>query len=502
MAAASIEVKPQPDDSVFKPALVLMSGRTMAFAATFFIPIVLARILSPAQFGTYKQLFLVWGTVYYIAQLGMASSLYYFLPRTPRSAGAFAANAMCFLGTIGIISCAGIWISAPAISRWLSNQELTAYLHWIGLYVFLMMLSTALEIVLISRGKYLWAATTYAASDLVRASAFIVPVLLFHNLEWLLRGAVSLAFVRAAVTFIYFRREFGREFRPDAGSLKMQLSYALPFGLAVVVEILQANLPQYAVSHLFDPATLAIFAVGCLQIPLVDFAASPTSDVMMVKMQERLAEGRTRAVLDIWHDTTWKLALLFVPLTAFVMADAREIIVLLYTPRYLASVPIFLMWSVTILLTILQVDGVLRVFAETRLLLILNLMRLAIIGGLLKFALSDFHLVGGAMVPVAATLLFKAVGLIRFKRLMQIGVSELLPWRALGGLFVAAGSGVVAVLVVKEEVHLPSLPLIALTGIVFTVIYVTLTWSLGLLKANERLAIVGWLRRARLVTEA
>jgi len=282
----------------------------------------------------------------------------------------------------------------------------------------------------------------------------------------------------------------------------MQLSYALPFGLAVVVEILQANLPQYAVSHLFDPATLAIFAVGCLQIPLVDFAASPTSDVMMVKMQERLAEGRTRAVLDIWHDTTWKLALLFVPLTAFVMADAREIIVLLYTPRYLASVPIFLMWSVTILLTILQVDGVLRVFAETRLLLILNLMRLAIIGGLLKFALSEFHLVGGAMVTVAATLLFKAVGLIRFKRLMQIGVSELLPWRALGGLFVAAGSGVVAVLVVKEEVHLPSLPLIALTGIVFTVIYVTLTWSLGLLKANERLAIVGWLRRARLVTEA
>ena len=117
------------------------------------------------------------------------------------------------------------------------------------------------------------------------------------------------------------------------------MAYALPFGLAVLVEILQANLPQYVVAHLFNPATFAIFAVGCLPIPLVDFAATPTSDVMMVKMQERLAEGRKQAVLEIWHDTTWKLALLFFPLAAFLMVDARELIVLLFTERYIASAP-------------------------------------------------------------------------------------------------------------------------------------------------------------------
>ena len=62
MAAAPITIdEPQAEapGSVFKPALLLMSGRTLAFAATFFIPMVLARIFDPAQFGTYKQLFLV-----------------------------------------------------------------------------------------------------------------------------------------------------------------------------------------------------------------------------------------------------------------------------------------------------------------------------------------------------------------------------------------------------------------------------------------------------------
>jgi O-antigen/teichoic acid export membrane protein len=74
-------------DSGVKPTFLLMSGRTVAFAATFFIPVVLARVFSQAEFGTYKQIFLVYATLYYIAQFGMAESLFYFLPSASREAG-------------------------------------------------------------------------------------------------------------------------------------------------------------------------------------------------------------------------------------------------------------------------------------------------------------------------------------------------------------------------------------------------------------------------------
>src|SRR5437879_12894336 len=62
-------------NSTFKPTLVLMSGRSLAFAATFFIPMVLVRVFDQTEFGTYKQLFLIVSTLYGIAQLGMAESL-------------------------------------------------------------------------------------------------------------------------------------------------------------------------------------------------------------------------------------------------------------------------------------------------------------------------------------------------------------------------------------------------------------------------------------------
>ncbi len=500
-AAATIDVSTSlASESVFKPALLLMSGRTVAFAATFFIPLVLARVFDPAQFGTYKQLFLIWGTVYSIAQLGMASSLYYFLPRAPRMGGQYVANCLLFLAATGLVCLGALVIAAPKLSHWLSNSELSQYLPWIGLYICLTMFAMALEIVLISRSRYRWAAASYAVSDLVRAAVFIVPALWFRQLDWLLKGAVLLAFLRAAVMMFYFRREFRGSFKPDRALLRNQLAYALPFGLAVLVEILQASLPQYVVSHLFDPATFAIFAVGCLQIPLVDFAASPTSDVMMVKMQERLAEGRKQAVLAIWHDTTWKLALLFFPLAAFLMVDAREFIVFLFTRRYIASAPIFMVWSGMILLTTLQVDGVMRVFAQTRFLLALNLMRLAIIAGLIQWSLGEFHLLGAAMVTVLATLLFKAGALIRMKRLLGVSAVNLLPWRSLGALLAAAVCGAVVAMAVKSQIHISPLPTILATGVAYAVTYAGLVWRFDLLNASERLAIAAWVRRTRIAT--
>jgi len=59
---AAVIIPASKSESVFRPALLLMSGRTLAFVATFFIPVVLTRIFDPAQFGTYKQLFLVFST--------------------------------------------------------------------------------------------------------------------------------------------------------------------------------------------------------------------------------------------------------------------------------------------------------------------------------------------------------------------------------------------------------------------------------------------------------
>ena len=164
-------------------------------------------------------------------------------------------------------------------------------------------------------------------------------------------------------------------------------------------------------------------------------------------------------MLEIWHETTGKLALLFFPLAALMIAGAREIIILLFTVKYVASIPIFMAWSMTILFAILQVDGVLRVFAQTRLLLVLNVMRLIIIGGLLQVSLAKFSLIGRSSSSCLLTAAFKAGALMRMKSLLEVSAVNLLPWRNFAGLLGASfGAAVAAFGVAKSLLPYPYVP--------------------------------------------
>jgi O-antigen/teichoic acid export membrane protein len=221
----------------------------------------------------------------------------------------------------------------------------------------------------------------------------------------------------------------------------------------------------------------------------VELLGSSAGDVMMVKMQGALATDRSRVVLELWHETTAKLALLFFPMAALVVVAAREIIVLVYTDRYLASVPILIVWSSLALLAPFSVDGVLRVFAQTKVLLILNVVRLTIIVALMPWALG-YGLVLGTLVVVLANAVFKIAGLLRIKMLLRVGVRELLPWRRLATfLAMAIVAGAVA-WGIRYELSGRAIPLILAVEIAFGALtYGILVWSLNVLSDREKLAL-------------
>src|SRR5262249_34187103 len=182
--------------------------------------------------------------------------------------------------------------------------------------------------------------------------------------------------------------------------LKEQCAYALPFSLSVIVQVIQQNYHQYAVAFHFDAATFAIYSVGCLQIPLVDFMATPVSNVMMVRMAEELRERGVRRLLPIWNDTTHKLALLFFPFVGLLVVNAYPLITLLFTKAYVASVPIFMVWCLSFLMTVFQTDGVLRVFAQMRYLLAINLVRLLLVLLTMNRFLSRFRMIGAVLITL------------------------------------------------------------------------------------------------------
>ena len=111
-----------PDvDRISRAARLLAVGRAPGVVVAFAIPLVLARMFDQAEFGTYKQLFLIYATLFGLAQLGMAESLYYFVPREPAKAGRHVANAIVALAAIGL-ACVAVLYHGRDADRRLAEQ--------------------------------------------------------------------------------------------------------------------------------------------------------------------------------------------------------------------------------------------------------------------------------------------------------------------------------------------------------------------------------------------
>jgi O-antigen/teichoic acid export membrane protein len=245
----------------------------------------------------------------------------------------------------------------------------------------------------------------------------------------------------------------------------------MPFALAVGIEVLQANLHSYVVAARFDAATFAIYAVGCLQIPLVDLITTSAANVMMVKMAEDAIQERRETALALWHHTIARLALLIFPLAVVLVLLARDVIVTLFTSTYVASVPIFMAWTLTILPAAFCVDAVLRAYAQTRFLFAMNLLRLGLVVGLIPWCLSAFGLVGAVLVTLLATTVVRVLGIARIARVMKAPLTRILPWRHLAGVALCAIAAAPPAYWLSRYSHWPRPVVLVAAGLLYWMVY-------------------------------
>lgn len=215
---------------------------------------------------------------------------------------------------------------------------------------------------------------------------------------------------------------------------------------------------------------------------------------MMVKMGEDLRDGRNADALELWLDTTRKLALLFAPLVGGLIVTAPKLIVLLFTANYAASVPLFMVWSTSMLFAAIMTDSVLRVHAETRFLVVLNVLRFAVVALTIVPFLSRFGLMGAVLVTLLATTLAKLVALVRVSSILRCGPGRVLPWRSLLSISAVAFGAALPCLLLEPALKLPALPALLILGAVYAAGYALLLWFFGPLSREERHRILQWLQ--------
>ncbi len=136
----------------------------------------------------------------------------------------------------------------------------------------------------------------------------------------------------------------------------------------------------------------------------------------------------------------------------------------------------------------------LRVFAQTRFLLILNIVSLAVIAlGIRWFY--RFDLIGAVLITVFTAALSKGLALVRVKGLLRVPVRDLLPWGSLTRILVAATAAAVPTLLIQNQLRLPIIAILPISGVVYSSVFGALILMLGALTEEELLSMTGWVQR-------
>ena len=113
---------------------------------------------------------------------------------------------------------------------------------------------------------------------------------------------------------------------------------------------------------------------------------------------------------------------------------------------------------------VLQTDGVLRVFAQTRFLLYMNGVKLLLTVALISWFIAWFGIWGAALVTVIVSFIAKILSLARFKQVAEIPYARLLPWKSLAVNAIVVTAAAAVAMVIKTEMDAPALLVLFATG--------------------------------------
>lgn len=467
----------------------LMFAKTIAFAFNLALPMLLVRRLDQAQFGVYRQLFLIIGTSVTVLPLGFAMSAYYFLPREPDRQQETVLNILIYNMVTGSLAC-GAFLLWPALLALIFHQPgLTGYAPLIGIVILLWIVSQALEIIPIAHGEMKIASAMIMSVQLTRTAIYLAAVIAFGSVRALIWAAVAQGVLQTGVLWWYLQSRFsGFWQRFDWGLMRSQLSYAVPLGLAGILYTAQTDLHSYFVSNRLGAVAYAIYGVGTLQIALLTMLQEATNAVVIPRVSALQHQNDTREIIQLMARAMRKLAAVYFPVYALLIVVAHEFIGFLFTRRYLASVPVFRINLTLLLLGVLLLDPLFRAYAEQRFFLIrLRVVLCVLLTAGLWFGIARFGLVGAISTVVLVGVTERVVMAVRFGRILGVSRRDLVLLKDIGKLaLAAAAAGLVA-----EGVRLllrGAKPLVVLMvcGVVFSLVYLGAVLLAGILTPEEK----------------
>jgi O-antigen/teichoic acid export membrane protein len=467
----------------------LAAAKFVALATTILLPLLLVRRLSQAEFGLYKLSFQILTGWLSLLLLQVSATAYYFMPREPEKKPQVAVNILFFYSLIGLALTLLFTLTPGLILKAFNNDALLPYLPLIGPVIALWLVSSPLEIFMVSNGDVRSASVIIVLIQISKTLLLLAAGMLAGTVRFILLAAIVQGVLQLVLLLAWLRWRFG-PFRwvPDWPLLRAQLANALPFGVGGMVYSAHYEMHNYFVSAHYDTAQFAIYSVGCFQLlPL--FLMIDSAETILIPEVARLEkQGDYAAIRHLWLSLIRRLLFFLLPSCGFFFVLRHEFITALFTPQYAAAAPIFAWSLLNILLVVNMSTAMMRAFDDFkyyRFKLYASL--LPVMAASLYLGLRTAGLSGVMIALVGVRALDTAITSWRIGRRIQLPRRELRSLAPALRMAAAAIVAALATLIVKVQLaDRPAALSLAVCFAVYSAVYLAVAFPLGGVMAEEK----------------
>lgn len=489
--------------------LLVSAAQVVEQAGIIVLTMMLARILTVAEYGTFRQLWMMHRTLLQVCMLGIPMSVVYYLPKLAASGHrGLIAKSFWMLMSIGIVMAWSMYLSAGWIAHAFDNPAIEPLLKVFGLFTMLILPARPLRGILVNFGR----ANLYAIFTLIDQALLLsicVGVLLLGgDLTAVVFGLVGLAglhllgFIVMVLYVLVLRPQPMPEADADAGELmnsvgiKAMLVYALPVGFSWIVDALNVMFDKLIAATYFSLEDFARYANGAFHVPLVSTVVASTNSVLLPEYVRMHRKGDIAGILRLWHKSVLATAILFLPIVAFLVAFATPFVTMMFSATYADSATIFQVYVLAM---------VPRMTYYSYVLLGMGLSKDQLVGSVVSLVANVvvsivlvklIGVLGPAVGTVVADIALALYYLARIRKAAGVSFAQVFPWWRLGKLMATSAAAAALCYPVQWLPIEASLAVLALGGVVFIAVTAGLLLLTGQITAADRAMLVGMMPKA------
>ncbi len=394
------------------------------FGLQFLVPMVVARVLSPGDFGSYRMCWLVAMTVYSLAVLHIPHSLSYFLPRVGREDKIkYIVSTLFLLSLLSVMAAAVVnpWFPLLPV-KWIHVGQPDWYFPvFIGLWV----MGGLNDYLAIGDGRVHWQIRAILFLATARSLLISLTAWLTHDLSTVLLAMLAFVSIKALLPLIYMARFYRTAWLLDKTVLRQQFKYALPFGIAQGFYDLRLQSEQWMVAAMFNVRQFAAFSLGGMMSPLFYMLRQSINNAVLPRLSALHAEHKIAELALLNKKATTMIGFFVIPSACILWMYSKEVITVIYTAQYLDAVDVMRVYMIGILPQVFESHLLLRVCGFGGFGLKLHMFMLPLALTCSYTGIQLIGLPGGALGSVLTSLLSHLFSVMRVSRHLGAGFFEL-----------------------------------------------------------------------------